>query len=82
VSPSRLTPALKTGADATLPSVRLARRVRRLEEGVRENAMLAGPLEELVARIERSLVPVLEAATSRPATPRAAQSDASSAEGT
>jgi hypothetical protein len=34
--------------------------VRRIEEGVRENALLAGPLEEQVARIERSLVPVLE----------------------
>jgi hypothetical protein len=37
--------------------------VRRLEEGVRENALLAIPLEEHVARIEQSLVPLLEAAT-------------------
>lgn len=65
MSPSRFRPALKSGADATLPSVRLTRRVRRLEEGVRENAVLAAPLEEVVARIEQSLVPVLEAAVAR-----------------
>jgi hypothetical protein len=53
---------LKTGADTALPTVRLTRRVRRLEEGVRENALLAEPLEELVAAIEQSLVPRLEAA--------------------
>ena len=53
---------LKKGTDAALPTVRLARRVRRLEEGVRENALLAVPLEEHVARIEQSLVPLLEAA--------------------
>lgn len=52
---------LKKGTDAALPTVRLARRVSRLEEGVRENAVLAVPLEELVARIEQSLVPLLEA---------------------
>lgn len=56
---------LKTGADAALPTVRLTRRVRRLEEGVRENAVLAGPLEDQVARIEQSLVPVLEASVRR-----------------
>jgi hypothetical protein len=56
---------LKTGADAALPTVRLTRRVQRLEEGVRENAVLAGPLEELVATIEQSLVPHLEAAHAR-----------------
>jgi hypothetical protein len=56
---------LKTGADAALPTVRLTRRVRRLEEGVRENELLAGPLEELVAGIEQSLVPHLEAAHER-----------------
>ena len=48
---------LKKGTDAALPTVRLARRVRRLEEGVRENAV-----EEHVARIEQSLLPLLEAA--------------------
>lgn len=53
---------LKKGTDAALPTVRLARRVRRLEDGVRENALLAVPLEEHVARIEQSLVPLLEAA--------------------
>ncbi|HEX3297591.1 MAG TPA: hypothetical protein VHR85_12315 [Nocardioides sp.] len=52
---------IKKGTDAALPTVRLARRVRRLEEGVRENALLAVPLEEQVARIEQSLVPLLEA---------------------
>ncbi|MGC4111228.1 MAG: hypothetical protein QM747_12550 [Nocardioides sp.] len=68
MSPPRLpAPLLKAGADATLPTVRLARRVRRLEEGVRENALLAVPLEEQVARIEQSLVPALEVATSRAA---------------
>jgi hypothetical protein len=56
---------LKTGADAALPTVRLTRRVRRLEAGVRENAVLAEPLVDQVARIERSLVPVLEAAVRR-----------------
>jgi hypothetical protein len=53
---------LKTGADAALPTVRLTRRVRRLEEGVRENAVLAEPLEAQVVRLEQALVPVLEAA--------------------
>jgi hypothetical protein len=53
---------LKKGTDAALPTVRLGRRVRRLEEGVRENALLAVPLEEQVARIEQSLLPLLEAA--------------------
>jgi hypothetical protein len=61
VRPSR--EDLRKGTDAALPTVRLARRVRRLEEGVRENALLAIPLEEHVARIEQSLVPLLEAAT-------------------
>lgn len=51
---------LRTGADSTLPTVRLSLRVRRLEEGVRENALLAEPLAELVDRIEQSLVPLLE----------------------
>lgn len=51
---------LKTGADAALPTVRLGVRVRRLEEGVRENALLAGPLEDLVDEVEQSLVPLLE----------------------
>jgi hypothetical protein len=59
VRPSRA--LLTAGADAAVPTVRLTRRVRRIEEGVRENALLAGPLEEQVARIERSLVPLLEA---------------------
>jgi hypothetical protein len=52
---------LTKGADATLPTVRLARRVRRLEEGVRENALLAEPLERQVAELEQSLVPLLAA---------------------
>lgn len=52
---------LKKGTDLTLPTVRLGRRVRRLEEGVRENALLAVPLEEHVARLERTVVPLLEA---------------------
>jgi hypothetical protein len=56
---------LKVGADAAVPTVRLHRRVRRLEEAVRENALLAGPLEEHVSRIEQSLVPVLEASDRR-----------------
>jgi hypothetical protein len=60
---------LRNGTDVALPTVRLGRRVARLEEGVRENALLAVPLEEQVARIEQSLVPVLEAAR-RPSTPR------------
>jgi hypothetical protein len=63
VKPSR--ELLTRGTDAALPTVRLARRVRRLEEGVRENAQLAVPLEEQVARIEQSLLPVLEAAHER-----------------
>jgi hypothetical protein len=58
---------LKEATDVALPTVRLARRVRRLEEGVRENALLAVALEEQVARIEQSLVPVLDAAERRPA---------------
>ncbi len=45
--------------------MRLTRRVRRLEEGVRENELLAGPLEELVVGIEQSLVPLLESAERR-----------------
>jgi hypothetical protein len=53
---------LTEGADSALRTVRLTRRVNRLEEGVRENALLAGPLEEQVARIEQSLVPLLDAA--------------------
>lgn len=61
----RRSPLLTAGADAALPSVRLARRVRRLEEGVRENAVLATALEAQVAAIEQSLVPVLEAAARR-----------------
>jgi hypothetical protein len=56
---------LKTGADAALPTVRLTLRVRRLEEGVRENALLAGPLEAQVVRLEQSLVPLLEATDRR-----------------
>jgi hypothetical protein len=60
-----LTAAMTAHADTAVPTVRLTRRVRRIAEGVRENALLAGPLEEHVARIERSLLPVLEAA-SRP----------------
>jgi hypothetical protein len=59
VKPTR--EVIKKGTDAALPTVRLARRVRRLEEGVRENALLAVPLEEQVARIEQSLVGLLEA---------------------
>jgi hypothetical protein len=50
----------KAGADLALPTVRLTRRVVRLEEGVRENALLAGPLEEQVVALEQSLVPLLE----------------------
>ncbi|HEY3528485.1 MAG TPA: hypothetical protein VGK78_05000 [Nocardioides sp.] len=52
---------LRKGSEAALPTVRIGRRVRRLEEGVRENALLAVPLEEQVGRIEQSLVPLLEA---------------------
>jgi hypothetical protein len=58
---------LTTGADSALRTVRLSRRVRRLEEGVQENALLAGPLEEHVARIEQSLVPLLAATSPLPA---------------
>jgi hypothetical protein len=54
---------LKEAADHAVPTVRLTRRVRRLEEGVRENALLAGPLEERVAGLEQSLVPLLEQAS-------------------
>jgi hypothetical protein len=63
VKPARV--LLKNGADAALPTVRLTQRVRRLEEGVRENELLAGPLEDLVAELEQSLVPRLEAAHER-----------------
>jgi len=52
----------RTGADLALPTLRIALRVRRLEEGVRENALLAVPLEDQVSRMEQSLVPALEAA--------------------
>jgi hypothetical protein len=51
---------LEAGAAAALPTVRLGRRVHRLEEAVRENALLARPLEAEVDRLEQSLVPVLE----------------------
>lgn len=56
---------LRTGADVAVPTARLSRRVRRLEEGIRENALLAVPLEAQVARLEQSLVPVLEADEAR-----------------
>jgi hypothetical protein len=61
----RTFPRLTAGADAALPSVRLGRRVRRLQEGVRENAVLAVPLEAQVVAIEQSLVPLLEASVRR-----------------
>ena len=56
---------VKKGTETALPTVRLARRISRLEEGVRENALLALPLERQVAQVEQSLVPVLEAAARR-----------------
>ena len=56
---------LKEGTEVALPTVRLGQRVSRLEESVRENALLAVALEEQVARIEQSLVPVLESASRR-----------------
>ena len=56
---------LKKGTETALPTVRLARRISRLEEGVRENALLAVPLERQVTELEQSLVPVLEAAARR-----------------
>ena len=56
---------LTRAGDVALPTVRLARRVTRLEEGVRENALLAPLLEDQVAAIEQSLVPALEAAERR-----------------
>jgi hypothetical protein len=56
---------VKRATDVALPTVRLARRVARLEEGVRENALLEAPLEVRVAELEQSLVPVLEAAARR-----------------
>ncbi|MGN6779905.1 MAG: hypothetical protein ACTHJH_00195 [Marmoricola sp.] len=59
---------LKKGTETALPTVRLARRISRLEEGIRENALLASPLERQVAQIEQSLVPVLEAAARRVST--------------
>ena len=34
--------------------------VERLEEAVGENARLAGPLDDVIGRIEQSLVPLLE----------------------
>jgi hypothetical protein len=40
--------------------IHLERRVDALAEGVAENAVLAGPLEVLVAGLERSLVTPLE----------------------
>ena len=49
----------------SLPRQRLSRRVRRLEEAVRENALLAAPLERRVTHLEQSLVPLLEAAVAR-----------------
>lgn len=61
--PSRET--LRKGTELALPTVRLGRRVRRLEEGVRENALLARPLERQVARLEQELVGVLEAGLRR-----------------
>lgn len=63
MTPSR--PTLTGVADAAVPTVRLARRLARLEEGARENAVLAIPLETQVARLEQSLVPLLEAQESR-----------------
>lgn len=56
---------LTRATDVALPTVRLARRVARLEEGVRENALLAPLLESQVAAIEQSLVPLLEVAVQR-----------------
>ena len=58
-----ITAAMTAHADTAVPTVRLTRRVRRIAEGIRENALLAGALEEHVARIEQSLLPVLEAAS-------------------
>jgi hypothetical protein len=55
----------KKGTDLALPTIRLGRRVRRLEEGVRENALLAEPLERQVAGLEQRLVRLLEAGARR-----------------
>jgi hypothetical protein len=56
---------VRKGTDTALPTVRLARRIGRLEEGARENAMLAVALERQVAQLEQSLLPVLEALARR-----------------
>jgi hypothetical protein len=52
---------LMKGTHLALPTVRLGRRVRRVEESVRENALLAEPLERQVAAIEQHVVRLLEA---------------------
>jgi hypothetical protein len=57
--------AFKKGTDLALPTVRLGRRVRRLEESVRENALLAEPLERQVAGLEQQVVRLLEAGVRR-----------------
>ena len=56
---------LRKGTHLALPSVRLGRRVRRVEESVRENALLAEPLELQVAGLERQLVDLLQASVRR-----------------
>jgi len=56
---------LRKGTHLALPTVRLGRRVRRVEESVRENALLAEPLEEQVAALEQHVVRLLEASARR-----------------
>lgn len=52
---------LRKGTHLALPTVRLGHRIRRVEEGVRENALLAEPLERQVAALEQHVLRLLEA---------------------
>jgi hypothetical protein len=56
---------LRKGTHLALPTVRLGQRVSRVEESVRENALLAEPLERQVARLEQQLVGLLQARVRR-----------------
>jgi hypothetical protein len=56
---------LRKRTDVALPTIRLGRRVRRLEESVRENALLAEPLERQVAGLEQHLARLLDAGARR-----------------
>lgn len=51
---------VRDGVRTAVPTYLLGTRVRSLEEAVEENARLEVPLTEQVARLEESLVPLLE----------------------